>query len=167
MRMNFCCCGILTRRKILTVLTTTTTNLIWTRCTISKCIAEFRVKKCDLLDLAAAQEIPNQFVCHQRSVAMGMEGLCVLLWRLSCSCRYSDLIVRFGRPVPVISMVTNTVLDYIFTTNSQRILQWNQPILQLAQLQIHADAVSVKRAALKNCFGFINGTVQPIFRPGE
>lgn len=75
--------------------------------------------------------------------------------------------MRFGRPVPVISMVTNTVLDYSFNTDSQRILQWNQPILQLAQLQICADAVSVKRAALNNCFGFINGTVQPIFRPGE
>ena len=75
--------------------------------------------------------------------------------------------MRFGRPMPVISMVTNTVLDYSFNTDSQRILQWNQPILQLAQLQIYADAVSVKRAALNNCFGFINGTVQPIFRPGE
>lgn len=45
----------------------------------SECIGDFRVKKCDLPDLAAAQEIPNQFVCHQRSVAVGMEGLCVLL----------------------------------------------------------------------------------------
>lgn len=96
-----------------------------------------------------------------------MEGLCVLLWRLLCPCRYSDMIVRFGQSVPVISMVTNTVLDYIFTTHSQRILQWNQPFLQLAQFQIYAHAVSVKRAALNNRFGFINGTVQPIFRPGE
>ncbi|CAH3164859.1 unnamed protein product, partial [Porites evermanni] len=62
-------------------------------------------------------------------------------------------------------MFTNTVLDYIFTTDSQRILQWNQPILQLAQLQIYADAVSVKRAALNNCCGFISVIVQPIFRP--
>lgn len=73
----------------------------------------------------------------------------------------------FGRPVPVISMFTNTVLDYIFTTDSQRILQWNLPILQLAQFQIYADAVSVKQAALNYCFGFISVIVQPIFRPGE
>ena len=45
----------------------------------SECLAEFRVKKCDLMDLAAALQIPNQFVCHQRSVAIGMEGLCMLL----------------------------------------------------------------------------------------
>ena len=47
----------------------------------SECVAEFRVKKHDLPDLAAALQIPNQFVCHQRSVADGMEGLCMLLRR--------------------------------------------------------------------------------------
>ena len=133
----------------------------------SECVAEFRVKKRDLPDLAAALQIPNQFVCHQRSVADGMEGLCMLLRRLSYPCRYSDMIARFGRPVPVMSMVTNTVLDYIFTTHSHRILQWNQAILQPAQLQMYADSVSLKGAALNNCFGFIDGTVRPICRPGE
>ena len=133
----------------------------------SECLAEFRVKKHDLLDLAAALRIPNEFVCHQRSVANGMEGLCMLLRRLSYPCRYSDMIARFGRPVPVMSMVTNTVLDYIYTTHSHRILQWNQTILQPAQLQLYADAVSLKGAALNNCFGFIDGTVRPICRPGE
>ena len=133
----------------------------------SECLAEFRVKKRDLPDLAAALRIPDQFVCHQRSVADGMEGLCMLLRRLSYPCRYSDMIARFGRPVPVMSMVTNTVLDYIYTTHSHRILQWNQTILQPAQLQLYADAVSLKGAALNNCFGFIDGTVRPICRPGE
>ena len=66
------------------------------------------------------------------------------------------MIARFGRPVPVMSMVTNTVLDYIFTTHSHRILQWNQAILQPAQLQIYDDGVSLKGAALNNCFGFID-----------
>ena len=60
----------------------------------SECFAEFIVKKRDLPDLAAALQIPNQFVCHrhQRSVADGMEGLCMLLRRLSYPCRYSDTI---------------------------------------------------------------------------
>ena len=133
----------------------------------SECLAEFRVKKRDLPDLAAALRIPNQFVCHQRSVADGIEGLCMLLRRLSYPCRYSDMMVRFGRPVPVMSMVTNTVLDYIYTTHSHRILQWNQAILQLAQLQVYANTISLKGAALNNCFGFIDGTVRPICRPRE
>ena len=48
----------------------------------SECLAEFRVKKHDLPDLAAALQIPNQFARHQRSVADGMEELCMLLRRL-------------------------------------------------------------------------------------
>ena len=31
------------------------------------------------------------------------------------ACRYSDLIPRFGRPVPELSMICNIVLDYITT----------------------------------------------------
>ena len=77
----------------------------------SECLAELRAKKRDLPDLASASKIPNQYVCHQRSVADGMEGLSMLLRRLSYPCRYSDTIARFGRPVPVMSMVKNTLLD--------------------------------------------------------
>ena len=30
-----------------------------------------------------------------------------------------------------------------------------------------ADAISAKGAPLENYFGFVNGTVRPIFKPGE
>ena len=36
-----------------------------------------------------------------------------------------------------------------------------------AQLQVYANAVSVKGSPLDNCFGFIDGTVRPICRPRE
>jgi len=68
--------------------------------------------------------------------------------------------------MPVMSMVTNTVLDCICTTQSHRIPQWNQGILQIAQLQV-CNAVLFKRAASDNCFALIDGTVWPICRPRE
>lgn len=34
-------------------------------------------------------------------------------------------------------------------------------------LQSYVDAVSARDAALQNCFGFVDGTVRPIARPGE
>lgn len=34
-------------------------------------------------------------------------------------------------------------------------------------LQSYVDAVSARGAALQNCFGFVDGTVRPIARPGE
>ena len=32
---------------------------------------------------------------------------------------------------------------------------------------MYADAVSARGAPLQNCFGFVDGTVRPIARPGE
>ena len=99
-------------------------------------------------------------------MAEGMESLCTVLSRPSYPCRYSEMILRYGKPVPLLSMVTNAALVYVFTTHSYKIVLWNQTILQRAQLQIYADAVSLKGAVLNNCFGF-DRTVRPICRPGE
>ncbi|RUA06629.1 MAG: hypothetical protein DSY43_01655 [Gammaproteobacteria bacterium] len=131
----------------------------------SECIAEFRVKKRDLPLLADMLQIPDSFVCDQGSVSEGMEGLCMLLRRLSYPCRYSDMIPRFARPTPVLSMVTNKALDFIYDEHSHRIMDWNHDILDPAHLQTYANAVYAKGAALDNCFGFIDGTVRPIARP--
>jgi len=126
-----------------------------------ECIAEFRVTKNDLPVLAEALQIPDTFVCPQKSVSDGMEGLCILLKRLAYPCRYSDMIPRFGRPAPVLSMITNEVLDFVYETHKDKILDWNHDLLHPNKLQRYA-----KGAALDNCFGFIDGTVRPIARPG-
>ena len=133
----------------------------------SECLAEFRVKKRDLQILAEALQIPDSVACYQRSVVSGMEGLCILLRRLAYPCRYSDIIPRFGLPVPVLGMVCKDVLDFIYDTHGHRITQWNPTVLSPVDLQIYSDAVAAKGAALHDCFGFIDGTVRPICRPGE
>ena len=133
----------------------------------AECKAEFRVQKRDLPALAEALLIPPSFKIHQRSVADGMEGLCMLLKRLAYPCRYGDMVPRFGRPVPVISMVTNHVLDYIYDTQGHLLTRWNDALLSPRSLEVYADAIHRKGAALRNCFGFVDGTVRPIARPGE
>ena len=127
-----------------------------------ECIAEFRVEKNDLSVLANSLGIPLVFRCSQRSVFGGMEGLCMLLKRLAYPCRYSDMIPRFGRPVPEMSMMANVVLDWIF---NDHLTDFNQPFLSRASLRTYADAIHEKGAALNNCWGFIDGTVRPICRP--
>ncbi|XP_015774483.1 PREDICTED: uncharacterized protein LOC107352684 [Acropora digitifera] len=64
-------------------------------------------------------------------------------------------------------MVTNKVIDFIYDTHGRRIMEWNHDLLSPARLQTYADAVYAKGAALENCFGFVDGTVRPIARPGE
>lgn len=133
----------------------------------AECKAEFRVEKSDLPQLADALRIPQIFKCDQRSECDGMEGLCMLLRRLAYPCRYSDLIARFGRPVPEICMMTNKVLNFIFENHGHRITQWNNTILNPECLEQYAEAIYAKGAALNNCFGFVDGTVRPICRPNE
>ena len=69
--------------------------------------------------------------------------------------------------MPVLSMINNTVLDYIYDAHSHRITQWNHSILDPVNLERYANAIPDKGAALDNCIGFIDGTVRPICRPGE
>ena len=87
----------------------------------AECLAEFRFRKHDLQILSEVLQIPDSFRCYQRSVVDGMEGLCILLRGLSYPCRYSDMISQFGLPAPVLSMVRNDVLDFIYNTHRHRI----------------------------------------------
>ena len=133
-----------------------------------ECISEFRVEKQDHPRLVAALQLPPVFKCEQRSICDNTEGLCMLLKRVAYPCRLSDMIPRFGRPVSVISLITNDdVIDYIYGIHGHLITQWNQDLLNPGALQLYADAISRKGAPLDNCFGFIDGTVRPISRPDE
>ena len=96
-----------------------------------------------------------------------MEGLSILLKRVSYPYRLGDLIPRFAQPVSELSLITNHILDYIYAVHAHRITPWNQDILNPVALQSYADAIYRKGAALDNCLGFIDGTVRPISRPGE
>ena len=106
--------------------------------------------------LADVLQIPADLVCSRGTIFGGLEGLCILLRRLAYPCRYSDLLQRFGRPVPELSMISITV------NHQQRLTNWNQTFLNPAKLEEYAQAISDRGAALKNCFGFIAGTVRPI-----
>ena len=116
--------------------------------------------------LLNALRIPASFKCPQGTVCSGLEGLC-LLKRLAYPCRYFDLISTFGRPVPELCMIANTVLDWVFNEHGFRLTSWNQPFLTPACLQEYACAIARQGSPLTNCFGFIDGTVRPICRPGE
>jgi len=91
----------------------------------------------------------------------------MLLRRFACPCRYSGMIARFGRPVPVISMITNKVMNFIYDTHHHRLLNWNPALSGHLSMKQYADLVFRNGAALDNFFGFVDGTVRPICRPVE
>lgn len=51
------------------------------------------------------------------------------------------MVPRFSRPIPVLRMVTNQVLDFIYNTHGRRILQWNYELLNARSMQEYAYAV--------------------------
>jgi len=134
--------------------------------TEDECWGEFRFAKQDIPVLADVLQLPDVFRCEQRSIYDRIEGLCILLKRFAYPCRYQDLVPRFARPVPVLCMLANEVMDYIFDSHCQKILEWNNDILNPNALQEYCDVISAKGAPLDNCFGFIDGTVRAVSRPG-
>jgi len=130
-----------------------------------ECKADFRVQKLDLPLLLDALQVPDVFKCEQGTIYDSIEGICILLRRFAYPCRYSDMVPIFGRSVPELCMISNTVLEWMYDNHGHRITQWNNDLLNPVQLQLYADAVSDKGAMLDNCFGFVDGTVRPICRP--
>ena len=133
----------------------------------AECKADFRVEKRDIPLLVDALTLPPVFRCRNGTICDGAEGLCIMLKRFAYLCRYSHIIPIFGRSVPELSMISNEVVDWMYTTHGRKITQWNHDLLNPAVLNEYADAISIKGAALENCFGFIGGTVRPISRPDE
>ena len=133
----------------------------------AECVAEFRFRKRDVRALAEVLRVPDTITCEQGSVCTGIEGLCMLLRRMAYPCRYGDMIPRFAKPVPVLSMITNQMLDFIYNVHGHKVLNWNHYLLSPANLQTYVDAITAKGAPLDNCFGFIDGTIRAIARPEQ
>jgi len=78
-----------------------------------------------------------------------------------------DLTPRFARPEPQLCMISNAVMHSIYTSWRHLLLDLNQPWLSRPHLQTFTEVIKEKGAALQNCWGFIDGTVRPISRPGR
>ena len=79
------------------------------------CLAEFRFQKNDIPRLVTALQLPDEIQCgiyHDLRVS-SVEALCVTLKRLAFPCRYSDMMPRFARPVPQLSMICHENIHWL------------------------------------------------------
>ena len=65
----------------------------------SESFAEFRFGKRDIRIMKEVLQIPDTITYSRRSVCDGLEGLCMLLKRLSYPCRYGDMIHSLCREI--------------------------------------------------------------------
>ena len=133
----------------------------------SECSTEFRFHKNDIHRLKTALRIPDVVTTYNRLAVDGIEALCIFLRRFGYPCRYSDMIPRFGRPVPDLCIVSAHVMNHIYHNFCHLLTDFNLPFLQPRELDIYCEVIHAKGAALRNCFGFVDGTVRPISRPGK
>ena len=140
-----------------------------------ECLSEFPFHKNDLPFLDVVLGTPEVAECYQRGISSGLEVLCILLKRYSyphcCATRaisatsentpdrYSDLKACFGKPIPVLCMINNSMIDYTYQAHIHRILQWHDRIFNLRSQDIYSNATTAKGSPLDNCFGFIGETV--------
>ena len=85
----------------------------------------------------------------------------MVLKRVAYPCRYSDVLHRFGRAVPELSIITNAVEEFIYQNHHYKLTGWNANLMSPVKLEEYAEAVAAKGSPLRN------GTVRPISRPGE
>jgi len=91
----------------------------------------------------------------------------MLLKRLAYPCRLSDMVARFGRSVPEISLILAEVTDHVVSTQGHLLQDLSSLGCSRINLEEVAQAIHQKGAALDNCWGFVDGTIRPICQPGE
>ena len=96
-----------------------------------------------------------------------MGALSILLKRFAYRCRYVDLIPTFGKPVPQLCLASNHVMNLIYDQWSHLLISFEKPWLSPANMLEFAQVINEKGGALQNCWGFVDGTVRPVSRPGR
>ena len=77
------------------------------------------------------------------------------------------MVPRIGKSVPVLSIITNHMINFIYENWGHLLTSFQQPWLSQANLQIFVDVISQGGAALDNCWGLVDGTVRPVSCPGQ
>ena len=127
----------------------------------------FRFFRNDIYALADLLGLPDEITCYNRTRTTSSEGLCILLKRFAYPCRYVDMNPRFGRSIPELCLISNEVMDFIYSNWNQLLRNLDQPWLSRTNLATFADAIHNKGAALDNRWDFVDGTVRPVARSGK
>ena len=92
----------------------------------NECKTELRFLSRDIDDLANVLEIPEEVTVYNECKVDGNEAFCIFFKRFVYPCRYLDMIPRFGRPVPQLCMISNHIMDFLYT-------RWNYLLSDMTQ----------------------------------
>ena len=72
---------------------------------------------------------------------------------------------HFGGDMPHLPMISILVMNFISENCKECLEKLGQDLISLLNLQLYADSIHVKRAALHSCWGSFYGIVNPVCRP--
>ena len=91
----------------------------------------------------------------------------MFLERFAYPCPFVDMVARFGRPVPQLSMITNRMLDYLFGKCNYLLAHLNQSWLSKDRPHHFAATIYNRGALFENCWALLDGTVRPLRKPDQ
>ncbi len=128
------------------------------------CVKFFRFQKDDLPRLLSALQLKSE--CRDdisRIRWEPLEGLCCLLCRLAYPNRLVDMQPLFGRSEPDLSTIVKNTLEDVYAAHHDKLGDIFQPWIHHSEF---AYCVLDRGAALTNIWGFIDGTLKGVCRPG-
>jgi len=131
------------------------------------CLHMFRFRRCDVTRLKTALNIPDVVRGSNGTTASGIEALCILLRRLAYPNRLKHISGIFGRSTEELSILINTLLNYIYEKFQYLLSNLDHKWLDHTHLQEYAASVHRRGAPLQNVFGFVDGTLRAMCRPSS
>lgn len=129
------------------------------------CVDRFRFRKVHLAYLLMQFQLPSFFSTEERYRVSAIEALCITLERLGYPARWQEQEKKFGRSNSNLSSIFYYVCEHIASRCAPLLKgDWDRVSLRLEDF---ASAVQAKGSALPNIWGFIDGTVRKICRPGN
>ena len=130
----------------------------------AQCRGLFRFDKDDLLQLSDLLALPDRYQAQNGIVWEPLEGTCILLRWLCYPGRLFDLAPYFGRSIPDCSLIFNNMLADVTHRFAHLLNDVKQPWMDH---DLYAQKITQKGAVVNNIWGFIDGTVQQVCRPGQ
>ncbi len=130
----------------------------------AQCRALFQFDKDDLVMLSDLMALPDVYQAQNGIVWQPLEGTCILLRRLCYPGRLFDLAPYFGCSIPNCSLIFNNMLADVTHRFSYLLNDVRQPWMDH---ELYAHKITEKGAVVNNIWGFVDGTLQHVCRPGE
>ena len=130
--------------------------------------AEFRFYKNDIHFLKEALHFPDEVIFSNRLVVSRVEAVSILLKGFSYPILLGNMIPRFGRPVPELTMIASEMTSFVYDMyHDEKLNSFQQQRLAPAELEKFTQAIHNVGAPLTNCWGFVDGTARQICCSGE